>query len=78
MSHPGGETPGLALPFETRPCDRRPLECVERVTLERHSAPARRQDNDYRLALHAPTVAPPDVTRVTISSHGPSNSGAAQ
>jgi len=39
VSDPGGETAGVALPFETRPCDRRPVNGVERVTLEGHGAP---------------------------------------
>ncbi len=77
MSHSGGETPGIALPFDADPGDRRPLERVERVTLERHSASTRGQNDDHRFALHAPTVTPSDVTRVTISSHGPSNFGTA-
>ena len=66
VSDPGGETTGLPLPLDSHPYDRRPLECVERITLEGHYAPARRQNDDHRLALHTPTVAARGVTSVTI------------
>ena len=69
MSHPGGQTPGLTLPLESHPCDDRPLEFVECVTLERHSTSTRRQDDDHRLALHGQMVAPMGVTDITILLH---------
>lgn len=67
MSDPGGETAGVPLLFEARPCDRRPLESVERVTSERHGTHVRCQDDDDRFAIHPSTVAPQGVTSVTIS-----------
>jgi hypothetical protein len=70
MSDPGGETPGLALPFDADPCDDDTVEGVEGVTFERDRAPACRQNDDHRFALHGPTVAPRGVTSVTISSQG--------
>ena len=35
MAHASGETSDPTLPFDPLPCDRRPRQAVERVTLER-------------------------------------------
>jgi len=56
MTYSGGETRDLTLPLDAHPRDLRPLERVERVTLE-----ARRAGGEHyndRLVIHAPTLAP--------------------
>jgi hypothetical protein len=55
VSHPGGETAGLALPFETHPRDHRPLEGVERLTLEDYASSGQHHHN--RFVVHRSTLA---------------------
>jgi hypothetical protein len=56
VTNPGRETGDLPLPFDPHPRDRDPRERVERITLERE--PARGEDDDDGLVIHAPTVMP--------------------
>jgi len=55
VSDAGGETPGLPLPLDAHPGDGRPLERVERITLEDGTSGG--QHHDDRFVVHAPTLA---------------------
>jgi hypothetical protein len=55
MAHSGGETAGLALALKAHPCDHRPLERVECVTLQNHATSG--QYHNDRFVVHGPTLA---------------------
>jgi hypothetical protein len=54
VTHPGGQTGHLTLPFDTTPGDGRRRQGVERVTFEARAAGG--EDDDDRL-VHALTLA---------------------
>lgn len=57
VAHAGGETHDTSFPFHSRPCDGRPRQRVEGITFKRRFARrAGRENDDYRLVVHDPTL----------------------
>jgi len=57
VTHSGGETRDMPLPFHAHPCDGRPGQRVEGVTFEpRFAGRAGREHHDDRLVFHDPTL----------------------
>jgi len=54
VTHPGSEAGDTTLAFDATPCDRRPLQDVECVTIEARASSC--EDDEDRLVRHAPML----------------------